>query len=203
VPSVLKSGSLSLLEPSGTVQVFNGIALPLRIIDKFYFLESKYLEYITGYLSHYCSNFYAVRNTDISCLWEILVVPVRTHVRGPSIVMIETYRPRYVEHLPIFMVCSGVLVCLQANYDAALSKRLPSRIWTNRARKWTWLPYSRFLSCVIWRWRMWRYERHAVTMNIRIFGKITRALWNAYTSYIPFLRNRQSDWNLTAMISVC
>jgi len=28
VPTVLKSGSLSLLEPSGRVQVCNGIALP-------------------------------------------------------------------------------------------------------------------------------------------------------------------------------
>jgi hypothetical protein len=28
VPIVLKSGSLSLLEPSGPVQAFNGIALP-------------------------------------------------------------------------------------------------------------------------------------------------------------------------------
>jgi len=130
------------------------------------------------------------------------VVADRTCVRGPSIVMKETYRPRYVEHLPIFMVGSGVLECLQANYDAALSKRLPSRIWTNRARKWTWLPYSRFLSCAIWRWRMWRYERHSVTMNVRIFGKITPALWNAYTSYIPFLHNRQSDWSLTTVISV-
>jgi len=98
------------------------------------------------------SNVYAVRNTDISCLWEILVVADRTCVRGLSVVITNgMYQPRYVEHLPIFMVCSGVLKRLQANYDAALSKRLPSRIWTNRAGKWTWLPYSRFLSCVIWR----------------------------------------------------
>ena len=31
VPIVLKSGSLKLLEPSGPVQVFNGIALPLLV----------------------------------------------------------------------------------------------------------------------------------------------------------------------------
>jgi hypothetical protein len=31
VPIVLKSGSLSLLEPSGPVQACNGIALPLRL----------------------------------------------------------------------------------------------------------------------------------------------------------------------------
>jgi len=30
VPTVLKSGSLNLLEPSGPVQACNGIALPLH-----------------------------------------------------------------------------------------------------------------------------------------------------------------------------
>jgi hypothetical protein len=30
VPTVLKSGSLNLLEPSGPVQAYNGIALPLH-----------------------------------------------------------------------------------------------------------------------------------------------------------------------------
>jgi hypothetical protein len=31
VPIVLKSGSLKLLEPTGSVQACNGIALPLRV----------------------------------------------------------------------------------------------------------------------------------------------------------------------------
>jgi len=34
VPTVLKSGSLSLLEPSGPVQACNGIALSLPLPDK-------------------------------------------------------------------------------------------------------------------------------------------------------------------------
>ena len=75
------------------------------------------------------SNFYAVRDTNISCLREILVVADRTRVRGLSLVIMnETYQPPYVEHVPTFMVCIGVLRRLQADYDAALSKRLPSRI---------------------------------------------------------------------------
>jgi hypothetical protein len=39
VPTVLKSGSLNLLEPSGIVQACNRIALPLNIIT-FYLKES-------------------------------------------------------------------------------------------------------------------------------------------------------------------
>ena len=34
VPIVLKSGSLSLLEPSGPVQACNGIALPFTMAEK-------------------------------------------------------------------------------------------------------------------------------------------------------------------------
>jgi hypothetical protein len=33
VPTVLKCGSLNLLEPSGPVQACNGIALPLRVVS--------------------------------------------------------------------------------------------------------------------------------------------------------------------------
>jgi len=44
VPIVLKSGSLSLLEPSGPVQACNGIALPLPL--------PKYLKF--GALSNTC-----------------------------------------------------------------------------------------------------------------------------------------------------
>ena len=138
------------------------------------------------------SNFYAVRDTDISCLWEILVVANRTCVRGLSVVIVNgTYQPPYVEHLPLFMVCSGVLRRLEANYDAALSKRLPSRIWTNCARKWIWLPYGCFLSCLVWRWRMWRYERHHERTN---FGKITPALWNASTFYFSVTGKAIEVW---------
>jgi len=36
VPTVLKSGSLNLLEPLGPVQACNGIALPLRLPLPFY-----------------------------------------------------------------------------------------------------------------------------------------------------------------------
>jgi len=42
VPTVLKSGGLNLLEPSGTIQACNGIAIPLPLLDvtlKWYSLE--------------------------------------------------------------------------------------------------------------------------------------------------------------------
>jgi hypothetical protein len=39
--------------------------------------------------------------------------------------MNEMYQPRYVEDLPIFMVCIGVLERLQANYDSALARNFP------------------------------------------------------------------------------
>jgi hypothetical protein len=35
VPIVLKSGSLNILEPSGSIQACNGIALPFRIWNIF------------------------------------------------------------------------------------------------------------------------------------------------------------------------
>ena len=141
----------------------------------------------------YIYNFYAVRDTDISRLCEILVVADRTCVRELSVVIMNgTYQPPYVEHLPIFMVCSGVLLRLQANYDAALSKTLPSRIWTNRVRKWTWLRYSRLLSCVNWRWRMWRYERHAgtITMNVRVSIKSLQHVGMRLLSISPYSTKR-------------
>ena len=43
MPIVLKSGSLNLLEPSGPVQVFNGIALPLPLTLPF----TSYIQYFT------------------------------------------------------------------------------------------------------------------------------------------------------------
>ena len=59
MPIVLKSGSLNLLEPSGSVQVCNGIALPLPLTSVGGpFVKSKVkLIYIAGILCvHYVDN---------------------------------------------------------------------------------------------------------------------------------------------------
>jgi len=41
VPNVLKSGNLSLLEPSGPVQACNGTALPVTLLHLFVFMETQ------------------------------------------------------------------------------------------------------------------------------------------------------------------
>jgi len=47
VPTVLKSGSLNLLEPSGPVQACNGIALPLPL-PKQHIMNSRWVPEGTG-----------------------------------------------------------------------------------------------------------------------------------------------------------
>jgi len=59
MPIVLKSGSLSLLEPSGPVQACNGIALPLPYLIAFS---------LQHWLHQGASMF---RNTHIACLISV------------------------------------------------------------------------------------------------------------------------------------
>ena len=76
MPIVLKSGSIKLLEPSGPVQVCNGIALPLSVSSHVFWFEVPPVWISTRHHPTYKNNIIFVSHIYNCCQWNMEPDPI-------------------------------------------------------------------------------------------------------------------------------